>query len=152
MPIVRQVRTVGSLRITFIEPIIQQTIFKILYHANRWMTWLHMPKKDATNCEKPWRDVRSLWTMGVRMRLLFKSERIGNSGNWNVLVPEGIKINWDAASKSDWTQHLANWIFCSNALEMWCCRLFFSPNFLIRSELESFTIQGDSPVWVRLWM
>ena len=116
------------------------------------MTWLGKPMKDVTNYEMPWRDVCSLWTMDVRMRLIYKTESLGNAGNLNVLVPAGIKINWDAASKSDWTQQLANWIFCSNALEMWCCRPSFSPNSLIRSELESFTIQGDSPVWVRLRM
>jgi hypothetical protein len=50
----------------------------------------------------------------------FYSETKGNPGNWNVLVPGGKEINWDAVSKSDRKQHKANWIFCSNVGEMWC--------------------------------
>ncbi len=49
-----------------------------------------------------------------------KSVRMGNAGNWNILVPAGKKINWDSVSKSDWKQNKANWILVRNDKEMWC--------------------------------
>jgi len=48
------------------------------------------------------------------MFLRKQSERIGNAGNWNILVPAGKEINRDAVSKSDRTQRKANWILYRN--------------------------------------
>ncbi len=44
------------------------------------MTWLGMPKKDATNGDMLWRDVCSLRTKDFRMRLLYKTDKVGKRG------------------------------------------------------------------------
>ena len=79
-----------------------------LKHLIRWKTWFSKPMKDAANCEMSRRVVCRLWTGNLRMGLPNRSGRIGNAGNWNVLVPAGREINWDAVSKGDWKQHKAN--------------------------------------------
>ena len=91
------------------------------------------------------RDARSPWTGGPWMRLLIYSVRRNNAGNWNVLVPAGKEINWDAVSKSDWTQHKANWILCWKAKEMWCYKTAYT-NLIsgIRSCLERHAQECDS--------
>ena len=74
------------------------------------------------------------------------SERRSNAGNWNVLVPAGKEINWDSVSKSDWKQNRANWICCSNAVEMWCYKSVFWSLMCTLSSLEWDAEEGDSPV------
>ena len=76
--------------------------------------------KGMTSYDILWRAACGRWTRGAWIGLPINSETKGNPGNWNVLVPGGKEINWDAVSKSDRTQHKANWIFCSNIEEMWC--------------------------------
>ena len=115
-------------------------------YAIRWMTWLAMPRKGVTSYYMLWRVARTRWTKDSWIRLLLETERLGNAGNWNVLVPAGKEIKWDAVSKGDWKQWNTNWIRHSNVLEMWCCKSVFFPNSLIRSSLEWDTSEGDSPV------
>ena len=99
------------------------------------------------------RGARSLWTEGPRIRLRFKSVRMGNAGNWNVLVPAGEEINWDAVSKGDWKQHKANWILISNGKKMWFLDTPLYPNLGIQSFLERNTLECDSHVGKteRIW-
>ena len=94
-------------------------------HANRWIAWLGPAMKDVASCIKLWRGACSLWTRDFLMWLHFKSVRMGNAGDWNILVPAGKKINWDAVSKSDWKQHKANWILFWKKKEMWCYKTAF---------------------------
>ncbi len=114
----------------------------------RWRTWFEALMKDATNCEMPRRAVRKLRTEDFWIRLLFKTERLGNAGNWNILVPAGKEINRDAVIKSDRKPHTANRIWHWKVLEMWGFGPPFSSRLEMRSLLESSTIQGDSPVAV----
>jgi len=104
--------------------------------------------KDATNCEMPRRAVCKLRTEDIWIRLLFKTERLGNAGNWNISVPAGKEINWDVVSKSDWKPHTANRIWHWKMSEMWCFGPSFNPRLEMRSLLESSTIKGESPVAV----
>ena len=98
--------------------------------ATRWMTWLKTPTKDAASCNMLWRGACGHWTRDIRMWLHIWSERIGNAGNWNVLVPAGKETNWDALSKSDRKAHKANRILNGNIVEMWCYKLpFYSEQF-----------------------
>ena len=84
-----------------------------------------MLMKGVASYRMLWRDARSLWTRDSWMRLLIHSVRRGNAGNWNVLVPAGKEINWDAVSKSDWKQQKANWILYWKIKEMWCCKTVY---------------------------
>jgi len=104
--------------------------------------------KDATNGEMPRRAVCKLRTEDLLIRLLFKTERSGNAGNWNILVPAGKEINWDMVSKSDWKLYTANRIWHWKVSGMWCFGPSFNPRLEMRSLLESSTKQGDSPVAV----
>ena len=117
-----------------------------LLHAIRWMTWLKTPMKGVTSYIMLRVVASILWTGDSRMWLHNKSERIGNAGNWNILVPVGKEINWDAVSKSDWKQYKANWIRWWKPVEMWFCGLPFVCRLLRRSDLERSTVEGDSPV------
>ena len=86
------------------------------------MTWLQTLMKDVTSYIMLQGSARSLWSEDIWMRFRYESVRMSNAGNWNVLVPAGKEINWDAVSKGDWTQQKANWILCWKAKEMWCCK------------------------------
>ena len=130
--------------LTFI--FIDETLHKKKIYAARWITWLIMMKKGVTSCDKSRVGACNLRSVNSRIWLHFRSVRISNAGNWNVLVPAGKEIKWDAVSKGDWKQWNTNWIRHSNVLEMWCCKSVFFPNSLIRSSLEWDTSEGDSPV------
>ena len=75
--------------------------------------------KGVTSYEMLRRMACTCWTGDAWMRLLFKSVRMGNAGNWSVLVPAGKEIKRDAVSKSDRKQRRANWILVWKYKEMW---------------------------------
>jgi len=108
-----------------------------------------MLMKSVASHRTLWRDACSLWTRDSWMRLLIYSVRRGNAGNWNVLVPAGKEINWDAVSKSDWKQHKANWILYWKIKEMWCYKTAFTDLISgTQSCLERHALKCDSHVGV----
>ncbi len=108
-----------------------------------------MLMKGVASYRMLWRDTRSLWTRGPRMRLLIYSVRRINAGNWNVLVPAGKEINWDAVSNSEWKQHKANRILYWKIKEMWCYKTAFTDLISgTQSCLERHALKCDSHVGV----
>ena len=106
-----------------------------------------MLMKGVASYRMLWRDARSLWTRDPWMRLLINSVRRGNAGNWNVLVPAGKEINWDAVSNSERKQHKANWILYRNIKEMWCCKTaYINLTLGTRSCLERHALKCDRHV------
>jgi len=105
-----------------------------------------MMKKDVTSCDKLGVGARSHRSQDFRMWLHYKSVRMSNAGNWSVLVPAGKETNKDTVSSGERKQYRANWILCSNVKEMWCCRTTIKAIILTWNLLESYTIEGDSPV------
>ena len=106
-----------------------------------------MLMKGVASYRMPRRGACSLWTWDPWMRLLICSVRRINAGNWNVLVPAGKEINWDAVSNSEWKQHKANWILYWKMKEMWCCKT--TSMYLIlgtQSYLERYALKCDSHV------
>lgn len=113
--------------------------------AIRWRTWFETPTKGVTSYDILRRAACMLWTGGAWMRLRFRTERSGNAGNWNVLVPAGKEINWDAVSNGEWKQRKANWF---NAVMYWRWSVWtaFTSFQATWTHLERWTAEGDSPV------
>jgi len=88
------------------------------------MTRFRRRRRSCQAAKHLWVGAWSLWSRGNRMGLpaFGRSVRIGNRGNWNILVPLGKEINRDAVSKGDRTRHKANRIPNRNIREMWSCR------------------------------
>ena len=102
-------RDVISPNFTFMRPC-RHSIIKLREIRYKVEDLALQPKKGVTSDDMPRRTACRCWTGDTWMRLLFKSVRIGNAGNWSVLVPAGKEIKRDAVSKSDRKQRRANWI------------------------------------------
>ena len=119
------------------------------------MPRLYEAKKDVVSCEKRRVVANELWSGDVRMgepsglKARYHTKCEANWGNWNILVPQGRENKSDSVSSGERKRRSPN-LCCLCSIGVIGLR-YLSINW-IRTWLESQTIEGDSPVLVRLWL
>lgn len=108
--------------------------------------------KGVPSCDKLWGSAWSFWSIDARMWVIIytiiKHQFKRNAGNQIIQVPAGKETKRDFLSKVDRKGNRTKWISIGDYVEMCCFGLVTSAIHMIRTHLERWTIEGESPVGV----